>query len=190
MKRLFLALALLASAAHAADGKLKAGTFDPPRLAPDFTLQGSDGRELKLSDHRGKVVLLGFGFTHCPEICPTTLSRLAKAKKKLGAEGRDLQVVYVTVDPARDDPERMRTYLTRFEPSFIGGTGTQEQLDKVQKEYGIHAARKLGQDPANYGLDHSSFVYLIDRRGSLRALMPYGRSAEDFAHDAAILLGK
>jgi protein SCO1/2 len=190
MRIVLLALVLLAAAAHAADGRLKAGTFDPPRLAPDFTLDGSDGRALKLSGYRGKVVMLGFGFTNCPEVCPTTLSRLARAKKKLGDGGRDLQVVYVTVDPARDNPERMRTYLTRFEPSFIGGTGTQQQLDKVQKEYGIHTALKLGQDPANYAFDHSSFVYLIDRAGSLRALMPYGRSADDFAHDAAILLAR
>lgn len=188
MKPILLALVLLASAAHAADGKLKAGTFDPPRLSPDFALEGSDGTALKLSRYRGKVVMLGFGFTNCPEICPTTLSRLAKARKKLGGEGKDLQVVYVTVDPERDNPERMRTYLTRFDPSFIGATGTPAQLAQVQKEFGIHAARKLGKDPASYAIDHSSFVYLIDRAGSLRALMPYGRSAEDFAHDAAILL--
>lgn len=185
-----LASLWLAGAAHAADGKLKAGTFDPPRAAPDFALRGSDGAELSLGRYRGKVVALGFGFSHCPEICPTTLATLAKVQKRLGAGRPDFQVIYVTVDPERDSPERLRTYLTAFEPSFIGGTGTAQELGKVREAYGIFAARKLGKDPARYAVDHSSFVYLIDREGSLRALVPYGRSAEDIAHDVAILLKK
>ena len=111
MKALFFAVAMLASTAYAADGKLKSGTFDPPRMAPDFTLAGSDGSELTLKEYRGKVVALGFGFTNCPEICPTTLSTLAKARRKLGASGDGMQVVYVTVDPQRDSPEQMRKYL-------------------------------------------------------------------------------
>ena len=192
MRRVFVLLTsmLIAGAVHAADGKLKAGVFDPPRMAPDFSLSGSDGADLKLSNYRGKVVALGFGFSHCPEICPTTLDRLAKARKKLGPSGKELQVVYVTVDPERDSAERLRTYLTAFDPGFVGGTGTPEQLGKVRRDYGIVAAKKLGKDPATYAVDHSSFVYLVDREGRLRALMPYGRSADDFAHDIAILLEK
>lgn len=177
-------LACFAATVHAADGKLKSGVFEPPRAAPDFSLAGSDGKELRLSAHRGKVVALGFGFSHCPEICPTTLDRLAKAQKKLGAGGKDMQVVYVTVDPERDSPERLRTYLAAFHPAFIGGTGTPEQLGKVRDAYGILAAK------TSRGHDHSTYVYLIDREGRLRAMMPYGRSADDFAHDVAILLGK
>lgn len=191
MKRLLLAAALvLAGAAHAADGRLKAGVFDPPRLAPEFTLEGSDGSPLRLDRYRGKVVVLGFGFTQCPEICPTTLATLAKARKKLGAAGGDVQVVYVTVDPERDTPQRMRAYLGAFDPSFVGGAGTAQALSKVRQEYGILAAKKRGTDPGSYGVDHSSFVYLVDREGRLRAMVPYGRSADDIAHDLAILLGK
>jgi protein SCO1/2 len=182
--RALLGLMAFAVAVHAADGKLKSGVFDPPRAAPDFALSGSDGKELKLSRYRGTVVALGFGFSNCPEICPTTLDRLAKARKKLGASGQDLQVVYVTVDPERDSPERLRTYLAAFHPGFIGGTGTPEQLGKVREAYGILAAKK------HNGIDHSTYVYLIDRDGRLRAMMPYGRSADDFAHDFAILLKK
>jgi protein SCO1 len=185
-----LSVMALACAAHAANDKLKAGVFDPPRVAPDFSLQGSDGGELKLSRYRGKVVVLGFGFSHCPEICPTTLATLARAHKKLGAGARDLQVVYVTVDPERDSPERLHAYLAAFDPSFIGGTGSPEQLAKVRAAYGIFAARIESRDPAQYGFDHSSFVYLVDREGNLRALIPYGRSADDIAHDVAILLKK
>ena len=190
MKRALLVPMLFAGAVHAADGKLKAGVFDPPRAAPDFSLSGSDGGELRLSRYRGKVVALGFGFSNCPEICPTTLDRLAKAQKKLGPAGPDLQVVYVTVDPERDSPERLRTYLAAFHPGFIGGTGSPEQLGKVREAYGILASKKMGKDPARYGVDHSSFVYLIDRAGRLRAMVPYGRSADDIAHDVAILLKK
>jgi protein SCO1/2 len=190
MKLAPFALILLASAVHAADGKLKAGVFDPPRQAPDFSLSGSNGSELELSRYRGKVVLLGFGFTSCAYVCPTTLSTLAKARKKLGPSGNDLQVVYVTVDPERDSPAKMRSYLSSFDASFIGATGTPEQLGNVRRAYGVVATKVKGKDPADYSVDHSSFVYLIDREGSLRALMPYGHSADDFAHDVAILLKK
>jgi len=163
----------------------KSGVFEPPREAPDFALQGSNGAEVKLSQYRGKVVVLGFGFSHCPEICPTTLDRLAKAKKRLGAAGNDVQVVYVTVDPERDTPQRLKTYLAAFDPAFIGGTGSAAQLERVQKEYGI-IAKKVGQ----HGIDHTTSVYLIDRQGLLRVMVPYGKSADDIAHDAAILLKK
>jgi protein SCO1/2 len=167
---------------------LKAGVFDPPRAAPEFTLQGSNGKALKLSDFRGKVVILGFGFTSCPDVCPTTLGVLGQAHKKLGAQGQDVQVLYITVDPERDTPDRMRAYLRGFDPSFIGGTGSADQLTAVRKEYGIQANRK--QYGENYTFGHSSFIYLIDRKGLLRALMPYGHSPEDYVHDAQLLLAQ
>jgi len=182
------ALLVAAAAARAAAPELRAGSFDPPRQAPDFALSGSNGSELRLSQFAGKVVLLAFGFTSCPEVCPTTLATLAEARKKLGERARDVQVVYVTVDPERDDAARMRGYLAGFDTTFIGGTGSAEKLAAVRKDYGV-SAEKRGTGP-DYSYAHSSFTYLIDRRGSLRALMPYGRSAEDYAHDVAILLEK
>ena len=181
----------IAGAVHAADAiapRLKSGSFDPPRMAPDFAIQGSDGKELKLSAYRGKVVVLGFGFSHCPEVCPTTLAKLKQTRRTLGEAAADVQVVYVTVDPERDTPARLREYLAAFDPSFIGGTGSEEELAGLRNAYGVFAAKKLGKDPARYAVDHSSFVYLIDRRGSLRAMVPYGASARDIAHDLAILL--
>jgi protein SCO1/2 len=183
-----LLFVLAAAAAGAADAPaLKAGVFEPPRSAPDFSLRGSDGAELKLSRYRGKVVALAFGFTSCPDVCPVTLGTLREARKQLVAEGRDLQVVYVTVDPERDDAERMRTYLANFDPSFVGGTGAPEQLDAVRKAYGILAEKVT--TPAGYSVAHSSSIYLIDREGRLRALMPYGHPADDFVHDVRLLLG-
>jgi len=180
----------VAAMSFAADAPaLKSGVFDPPRMAPDFTLQGSDGRELKLSRYRGKVVALGFGYTFCPDVCPTTLAELAAAKKKLGAAGDAFQVVYVTVDPERDTAAQLRTYLAAFDPTFIGATGTPAQIDGVKKEYGIFANKVPMKDkPSVYFVHHSSFIYLIDREGRLRAMSPYGRSVDDVASDVKALL--
>jgi protein SCO1 len=185
---LMLSLQTLGCAVDAADSTtLIAGVFNPPRLAPDFSLRGSDGTELQLSRYRGKVVLLAFGYTSCAAVCPITLAILAQARKTLAASGSEVQVLYITVDPDRDDAGRMRTFLTAFDPSFIGGTGTPPQLAAVRADYGISVSAKI-PFAGGYALNHSSYIYLIDRRGSLRALMPYGHSAEDFAHDVRILL--
>jgi protein SCO1/2 len=180
---------LLVTAADATDEKvatLKAGVFDPPRLAPDFALLGSNGSELKISRYRGKVVLLAFGFTSCTAVCPTTLNTFAQARHELGATATDVQIVYITVDPQRDDPARLKKYLGGFDPTFVGGTGTEQQLAAVRKNYGISAERQNLGD--SYTFEHSSFTYLIDRGGRIRALMPYGHSPDDYVHDLTVLL--
>src|SRR5882724_2186246 len=180
------ALLLAASAAAANPPELKAGVFDPPRQAPDFVLTGSNGQVLRISHYRGKVVLLAFGFTSCTEVCPTTLNTFALARRKLGPAAADVQVVYITVDPQRDVPARLAKYLGSFDPTFVGGTGTEDQLAAVRKNYGISAEKKnIGGD---YTYAHSSFTYLIDRTGRIRALMPYGHSPDDYANDLTILL--
>jgi protein SCO1/2 len=183
-------LSLLFSAAVAGGNApvLKAGVFEPPRHAPEFSLEGSDGNALSMSRFKGKVVLLGFGFTYCPGVCPTTLATLAQARRKLGAAAADVQVVYVTVDPERDNAARMKEYLAAFDPTFVGGTGAADRLAAVRKDYGVSAEKK-GQGK-NYQVAHSSFTYLIDRRGRLRALMPYGQGPDDYAHDLRILLNE
>ena len=179
----------LATASAAADRPaLKAGVFEPPRAAPAFALDASGGGQLDLATYRGKVVLLGFGFTSCPEVCPTTLAVLAQARKRLGPQADRVQVVYVTVDPERDSAERMRAYLHGFDPTFVGGTGTPQQLADVRKHYGVMAERKPVGD--SYSVGHSSSVYLIDAKGLLRAMMPYGRSPEDYVHDLRALLSE
>src|SRR5262245_57070668 len=187
LARAGLALLLLATAGAASEpAQLKAGVFDPPRAAPAFTLSGSDGHPLELARYRGKVVILGFGFSSCTDVCPVTLATLAQAHRKLGAQAGDVQVIYITVDPERDDAARLRAYVTGFDPSLLGGTGTPEQLAAVRNEYGIAASRRTAGE--SYAFDHSSYTYLIDRGGNLRALMPYGQSADDYVHDVKILL--
>jgi protein SCO1/2 len=181
-----VSLALWTTATLAAVPQMRTGTFDPPRQAPEFTLQGSNGAPVRLSAYRGKVVALGFGYTSCPDVCPTTLTDLAKARRKLGADAKDLQVIYVTVDPERDNPAHLRAYLSAFDSTFIGATGAAAELAQVRKAYGVQASR-TGKAP-NYFVHHSSSVYLIDRAGTLRAMMPYGVSVDDIAHDAKALL--
>lgn len=187
---LFLLAGFAAAALGAEPSGLKAGVFDPPRPAPEFSLRGSDGADFKLSRYRGKVVALGFGYTFCPDVCPTTLAELAQARKKLGADARDFQVIYVTVDPERDSAARLKTYLSAFDDSILGATGTPEQLAQVRKAYGISVAKKTVEGhPSAYLVHHSSFVYFIDRQGQLRAMLPFGgRSVDDIAQDIRILL--
>ena len=165
LSSLFVA-ALALAALGANDASLIAGTFDPPRAAPELGLAGSDGATLSLERYRGVVVALAFGFTSCPEVCPTTLAVLAQARKKLGAKAGELQVVYVTVDPERDDAARLKQYLAGFDPSFVGGTGTDAQLAAVRRDFGIQAEKRASADGATFS--HSSFIYLIDRGGELR----------------------
>lgn len=181
-----LSLLLVEATPAAAAAAFKAGTFDPPRPAPDFSLQGSDGHELRIARFRGKVVLLAFGYSSCTEVCPVTLATFAQARHKLGAGAADVQVIYVTVDPQRDVPERLRQFLGSFDSTFVGGTGTEAQLAAVRQEYGV-TARKISYENG-YSYAHSSFSYLIDRNGRIRALMPYGHSADDYVNDLTILL--
>ena len=182
-----LACMLLSLTAHATEAEgLKAGIFNPARDAPDFSVRGSDGTSLTLSHFRGKVVVLGFGYTSCPNVCPVTLAVLAQAHRKLGSLGPQVQFIYLTVDPERDNAERLKQYLAAFDPTFVGGTGTPAQMAAVRTNYGV-TAEKHGSG-GDYAVAHSSFVYLITRDGKLRALMPFGHKADDYVHDISMLL--
>ncbi len=165
----------------------KAGTLSPVMPAPELALAGSDGKPFSIARFRGKVVLLAFGFSNCGEVCPITLATLAAARKKLGAEAADVQVAYVTVDPERDTAAQMKKFLGSFDPSFVGGVGTRAQLEAAYESYGISVSKVTNPD-GSYTLGHSSSIYMIDREGGLRAVMPYGHPVDDFVHDLKILL--
>jgi len=169
--------------------ELKAGVLSPVMAAPEFKLSGSDGSPLDLARFRGKVVLLAFGFSNCGEVCPVTLATLAGARRKLGADANGVQVVYITVDPERDTMPQMKKFMAAFDPTFIGGSGTRAQIDAAQKSYGI-SSKKLMNPDGSYTIGHSSSIYMIDRAGGLRAVMPYGHPVDDFVHDLKILLRK
>lgn len=165
---------------------MRAGAYNPPHDAPDFSLPGSDGSQVTLARYRGKIVLMSFGFTYCAAVCPTTLATLAQVRSKLGKVADQVQVIFVTVDPARDDAAHMRDYLKAFDPSFIGATGAPDALAAVRAKYGVTAVKRgSGSD---YAMDHTSSIFLIDRAGKLRAMMPFGHDPADFVHDIRYLL--
>ena len=165
---------------------MRAGAYNPPRDAPDFSLPGSDGSEVTLARYRGKIVLLSFGFTYCAAVCPTTLATLAQVRSKLGKAADRVQVIFVTVDPARDNAAHVRDYLKAFDPGFIGATGAPDALAAVRAKYGVTAVKRgTGTD---YAMDHTSSIFLIDRAGKLRAMMPFGHDPADFVLDIHYLL--
>jgi protein SCO1/2 len=191
MKRRLLVLAAALAGSLQAAPALKAGVFEPAHPAPAFRLQGSDGKPLELARFKGKLVMMVFGFTHCPEVCPTTLFTLAQARQQLGPAAAEVQVVYVTVDPERDSVAKIRSYLAAFDKSFVGGTESPKVLEAMRQQYGVVAARlatKPGEDANAYGMNHSTSVFLIDRQGRLRAMAPYGHTAKDFVHDLKLML--
>ena len=192
--RVLLALLLLvfgAPNAGASTEALESGVFEPPREAPEFSLQGSNGAPLVLSELRGKVVVIAFGFTYCPRICPVTLAKLSEVFGKLGAAKSDAQVVFVTVDPERDTPARLREFLQFFDPSFLGATGQEAQLDVVRREYGVLATKATSQNKKlGYEVHHSSSIFLVDREGKMRALVPFGTPSRVLLHDIQVLLKK
>jgi len=149
----------------------------------DFT-----GQPRTLADFRGKVVVVFFGYTHCPDVCPTTMSELASAMKKLGADADKVQVLFVTADPERDTPDILKQYVTAFDSRFLGLRGTPEQTAQAAKDFKVLIQKNAGSDPNNYTVDHSSGTYLYDREGKLRVYVSYGQGADVFAHDIAELL--
>jgi protein SCO1/2 len=191
-----LSLLLLATSAFVAVRKwgkaapaFHGGAFEPPRTAPDFELEGSNGSRIHLHDYLGKVIVLEFGFTHCTQVCPVTLAKLVKVEEQLGAAARGVQVIYVTVDPNRDTIERLREYLGAFNRGFLGATGPANVLEAVRNAYGIMANEVPGPTAeAPYQVSHSSFLYLIDRHAHIRALEPFEEVAEDIVDDIQLLL--
>jgi protein SCO1/2 len=144
------------------------------------------GKARRLEDFRGKAVVLFFGFTHCPDVCPTTLADIAQAIRSLGADAERVQVLMVSVDPARDTPESLAKYVTAFDPRFLGLRGDLEATKKVASEFKIYfEQRKQGE---SYTVDHSAQSYVIDPQGRLRLLVRHERIAQDLAEDLRTLL--
>jgi protein SCO1/2 len=169
---------------------LRSGAFDPPRPAPDFALPAARGVEFRLRRHLGKVVVLTFGYSSCPDVCPTVLAELAQVRERLGAEAQRVQVVYVSVDPERDTPPRLRAFTEQFDKTFLGLTGSMDQLTAVWKAYGVSVVRRdlPGSKPPTYLVHHSASVFLIDAAGRLRVMAPFGTPSDDVLHDIRILL--
>lgn len=147
----------------------------------DLRLTDGDGRERTLADFKGKAVLLYFGFVQCPDVCPTALIRAAEVRKLLGAQGDKLQVIFVTVDPARDTPEVIKAYTAAFDPSFIGLYGDARRTRETADEFKVYY--KQVPTGSSYTMDHSALSYVFDPQGRLRLAMRHEQTAADYAHD-------
>ncbi len=155
-----------------------------PQQATNFTLTASTGERMSLQDFRGKTVLLFFGYTFCPDVCPTTLADLSHAMQILGPKkAAQVQVLYVSVDPDRDTPDRLKTYLAAFNPAFLGMTGTPNELIAASTPFGIFYEQHEGTAATGYLVDHTATVTLIDKEGYVRLVFPYGMGSELIAAD-------
>jgi protein SCO1/2 len=154
----------------------------------ELRLKDHTGKERTLADFRGKVVALFFGYTQCPDVCPTTLADMANALQLMGPDAQRVQVLFVTVDPKRDTPELLAQYVPAFNPDFLGLYGDANATEKVTKDFKIYAQQRAGSQPGTYTMDHSAQTLVFDREGRLRLLLPYGLEAAKIAGDFKVLL--
>ena len=156
--------------------------------AKELNLPDQNGQVRKIKDFSGKLVVVFFGYTQCPDVCPTTMQELAEVKRLLGADGDKLQAVFVTVDPERDTTELLKAYVENFDPSFVALRPIPEQLPLIAKEFKIYFKRVEGKTPTSYTMDHSAGSYTFDAQGKVRLFNRYGMGAEALAHDFKLLL--
>jgi protein SCO1/2 len=159
-----------------------------PSPAMNFTLTGHNGQAVSLSDFKGDVVLLYFGYTTCPDVCPTSLAELHAARQLLGARAQDVQVMMITVDPERDTVPVLAEFMTHFDATFIGLTGTSDQIAQIATSYGIYFERSDEQSALGYLMNHTATVAAIDRQGYVRVIFPFNTPAADIAADVDYLL--
>jgi protein SCO1/2 len=157
-------------------------------FARDFSLTDHNGQQRTLADFRGKVVAVFFGYTHCPDVCPTTLSDFAAGLQQMGPKADEVQVIFVTVDPERDTPELLRAFVPAFNPSFLGMYADAETLERLAREYKVVYEKTSVKAPGDYLIDHSAGTYVYDPQGRLRLHMPYGSSPDAIAQDLKTLL--
>ncbi len=184
-----IGVAALFGLALARPYSLHGSPIDTPKPAPEIALTDAGGQPFRLTDQKGKLVLIFFGYTNCPDVCPTTLAQFKQVRADLGKEAGQVQFVFVTVDPNRDTPARMSQYLASFDPTFIGIPGSEAQLATVWRSYGVSVDTSAGQAAtANDTVNHSAYTYLIDRQGRLRLIYDYGTPYTDIEQDIRFLL--
>ena len=183
----FCAFALV-SACSPDKPKFNAIDVTGANYAKGFSLKDHTGQERKLTDFKGKVVVVFFGYTQCPDVCPTTMTELVEVKRLLGAKGDKLQAVFITLDPARDTAELLNAYVTNFDSSFVALIPTSEQLVEVAKEFKIYYKKVDGKTPTSYTMEHSAGSYIFDGQGQVRLFSRYGSGAQAIAQDVTMLL--
>jgi len=185
-----LVLGGLVGCGGAAEESPRFGTTDitGAPFGHDFDLLDHNGQPRHLADFRGKAVAVFFGYTHCPDVCPTTLSDFAAAMGELGDAAKRVQVLFVSVDPERDTPDVLRAYVPAFNPAFLGLTGSEAAIRAAAAEFKVVYQKSQGAVPDDYLIDHSAGTYVFDPEGRLRLLMPYGTTPDVIAADLKILL--
>ncbi len=156
--------------------------------AKGFELTDHTGQKRTLADYRGKAVVVFFGFTHCPDVCPTTLAELAAVKKELGADGDKLQVLFITVDPERDTQQALADFVPAFDPSFVGLYGTPEQTAKLQQDYKLFVQKVKNKTGDSYNVDHTAGSYVYDPQGRIRLFMRSGQGPQAVLNDLKLIL--
>jgi protein SCO1/2 len=192
-----LALPLMLSGC---DGVLPGGSSGKPAFkAVDITgaeyarglsLTDQDGQPRTLADYKGKVVVVFFGYTQCPDVCPTTMAELAEVKRSLGADGARVQGLFVTVDPERDTTELLKAYVANFGPDIVGLRGTPDEIKAAAKEFKVFFSKVPGKTDTSYTVDHTAGSYIIDAKGKVRLFTRYGTGAQALADDLKLLLAE
>ncbi len=159
-----------------------------PSGAPDFELMSNTGQKVALDDFRGKLVVLYFGYTFCPDVCPATLVEIAGAMDILGEDAKKVQTIMISVDPLRDTPEALGEYVAHFDPSFLGVTGTEEEVAQLATLYGVFYEKHEGTAATGYLIDHTATVMVIDENGDLKLILPFGTTAAEIAEDLEHML--
>ncbi|HEY8880868.1 MAG TPA: SCO family protein [Roseateles sp.] len=192
-------LALAALAALVLAGCQKSGPDKPAFKGIDLTgaeyartlnLTDQDGRARSLADFKGKVLVVFFGYTQCPDVCPTTMAEVADVKRSLGADGDKVQGIFVTIDPERDTAQLLKAYLASFDSSFVGLRGSEEQTQAAAKEFKVFYAKVPGKTPETYTMDHTAASFIFDTEGRVRVYARYGAGAQPLADDIKLLLAE
>lgn len=177
------------SAVSLADLSWNGFFLDPPHEAPAIELIDQYYNEFSLADHRGDLVVVFFGYTNCPDVCPATLVYYTQVKRELGPLAENVKFVFVSVDPEYDTPEHLERYVSRFDSTFYGLTGTPEQIAEIAREYGVYYEKVEAEtSPVGYWVEHTAFTYVIDQDGNLRLVLPFGLEPPQIAADLRNLL--
>jgi protein SCO1/2 len=190
LRLLLLALcaAIVGCSAPSSQPKFIGTDVTGSQMGADFALTDHNGRLRHLSDFRGKVTMLFFGYTHCPDACPTTMGELAQVVKVLGEKGKDVQVLFVTVDPERDSLDILKSYVPSFNPTFLGLRGDEASTKKTAQDFKVYYAKQASNSKAGYSIDHSTGVYVYDKQGQLRLFLTNSMKVQDIAHDVGLLI--
>jgi protein SCO1 len=176
------------AAAAAPKASFKGIDITGAEYARELNLTDADGKPRQLSDFKGKVTVVFFGFTQCPDVCPTTLVELAQVKKALGPDGERVQGIFVTVDPERDTAELLKAYVDGFDAGFVALHGTPDETRVAAKNFKVFYAKVPGKTPTSYTVDHTAGSYIFDPQGRVRLFTRYGTGAEALTHDLKLLL--